>query len=108
MLEAFAKNCIVLGVVGAIHVCSGNQHLRDGTIVHTILVITDAHIVMKEIGQWGIQGVAALVKCPSIEGLLKVKPVFKVLQFWRVLQSFAFYAIFLRDILTPSWSVFCH
>ena len=87
-LEAFVENHIVLGVVGPVHVHSGNQHLRDGIIVPTILIITDAHIVAKEICQWGIKGVAALVQCPSIEGILKVKPVFEVLQFQRVLWSF--------------------
>ena len=66
-----------------------------------MLIITDTHVVMKEVRQWGIQGVITLVELPSIEGFLEVKPVFKVLQLQRVLQSFAFYAILLRDILSP-------
>ena len=100
--ETFVENHIILGVACAVHVCSGNQHPSDGFIVHNILVITDNYMIaMKEICQWGIQGVAALVEHPSIEDLLKIKPVFEVLQLWRVLWSFAFYAILLGYILAP-------
>ena len=103
------ENRIVLGVVGAMHVSSGNQHLRDGIIVSTILVIADAHVVSKEIRQWGIQGVTAPVKCPSIEGLLKVKPVH--LQGSSVLEGPLEFCVLPH---TPwrcthtSWSVFSH
>ena len=55
------NHVMTLGVVGAVHVCSGNQHLRDGPIVHNILIVLDNYVVMK-ICQWDIQGVAMLVK----------------------------------------------
>ena len=92
---------VVLHVVGAMHVRGGNQHLGDQVVALGILIITDAHIVTEEVRQWGIKGVAALIECPNVEGILEIKPVFKVLQLWRALWSFAFYAILLRDILTP-------
>ena len=40
---------VVLHVVGAMHVCGGNQHLGDQVVALRILIVTDAHIVMEEV-----------------------------------------------------------